>query len=169
MGGKTRYPNRGNGLAIQFLRSLAGYYRNSCVLFPFHVLPNGYAQFCHTDEHGKHFVYAHRFICEQTHGPAPTPSHHASHSCHNPRCVNPRHLSWKTASENMQDKKANGTAHLNGSRGPGGKLTPDQVLAIRAAKGVKTLAVLADEHGVTIKTIRNAQNRVHHANVAETA
>lgn len=48
-------------------------------------------------------VYAHRYACERAHGPAPSPEHVVMHSCDNPPCVNPTHLSWATQSDNMFD------------------------------------------------------------------
>jgi hypothetical protein len=46
--------------------------------------------------------YAHRVACERAHGPAPSPDSVAMHSCDNPPCVNPAHLSWGSQSENVK-------------------------------------------------------------------
>lgn len=53
----------------------------------------------------------HRVMCEQAHGHPPTTKHHAAHECGNGHlgCINPRHLAWKTASENEADKIRHGT------------------------------------------------------------
>lgn len=148
------WKTRGNGDGIKFLRALVGHTSDECIIWPFSRHPTGYAGFGYL---GKSY-YVHRFMCELAHGPSEFPKTQAAHSCHNQSCVNPRHLSWKTPSQNMLDKRANGTAHLNGGQGWKGKLTPEQVAEIRAMKGVKTLAVLSSQFGVTIKTIRSAQN-----------
>jgi len=61
------------------------------------------------------------------HGKPPTSKHHASHQCGVRACVNKRHLSWKTPSENEQDKRMHGTY----SRGPARKLSDGDVREIR--------------------------------------
>lgn len=48
-----------------------------------------------------------RLVCEAVWGPAPSPDHHAGHTCpdgENCRCVNPNHLRWMTPEENQQWK-----------------------------------------------------------------
>lgn len=147
--------NSGKGKCIQFLRENVAYAGDDCLLWPYASLPNGYG---HLGYLGK-VHYSHRLMCELAHGPKPTPEHGlVRHSCHNPRCVNPRHVSWGTASQNMLDKRANGTASLNGGQGRRGKLTPEQVAEIKSLKGEETLAATATRFNVTIKTIRSAQN-----------
>ncbi|WP_292637037.1 hypothetical protein [Mesorhizobium sp.] len=47
-----------------------------------------------------------RLVCEEVHGPPPSPDHEAAHSCDNGDlgCATKRHLSWKTPKENTADK-----------------------------------------------------------------
>lgn len=47
-------------------------------------------------------LYAHRVACEREYG-QPGPEQVAMHSCDNPPCVNPAHLSWGTQSQNVRD------------------------------------------------------------------
>src|SRR5436309_2180466 len=104
--GKTAY-NRGKGAAIAFLRALLSHQGDGCVTWPFSRLQNGHGTLGYL---GK--VYrAHQLMCELAHGPRPTLGHQSAHSCGKGHegCVNPRHLSWKTASENQQDRKLHGT------------------------------------------------------------
>lgn len=51
------------------------------------------------------FVSPHRQVCEWAHGSAPSPIHHAAHSCDVNLCCNPAHLRWATQSENERDKQ----------------------------------------------------------------
>jgi hypothetical protein len=67
--------------------------------------PNGYGQFWT----GQHKIGAHRFSYELAHGPI-TERLWVCHSCDNPPCVNPAHLSLGSQLENMQDKVRKGRA-----------------------------------------------------------
>src|SRR4051812_5100930 len=104
-------PNKGKGEAVAWLREHALYCGDDCLIWPF-SRARGYGNFGYL---GKN-IYAHRFMCELIHGPAPTPDHHAAHSCGNGHkaCVNPMHITWKTSSENMRDKELHGTTRPKG-------------------------------------------------------
>jgi DNA invertase Pin-like site-specific DNA recombinase len=57
------------------------------------------------------------------------------HSCDNPRCVNPRHLSVGTHQDNADDKVAkNRQARMFGEDNPASKLTEKQVIDIRTER-----------------------------------
>ena len=106
--------------------------------------------------------------------PRPSAAHVAMHTCDNPRCVNPRHLKWGTATENMQDmwrKGRSGTQKriaaemdlaamsLAKPRRGATKLSEDLVRYIRTTD--KSTADLARELEVTWACIDNVRkNRV---------
>ncbi len=137
---------RGKGRALAWLREHASYQGDDCLLWPFSKYRGGYGQF---GLNGK-LCKAHRYMCELVHGPAPSPAHETAHSCgkgHN-GCVSPKHLSWKTHSENQIERRRHGTQN----KGRGWKLTPDDVAAIRAsAEKPKDLAA---RYGVGENNIR---------------
>lgn len=126
----------------------------NCWIWPYNKLPQGYGQILW---HGK-MSRAHRVVCEIAHGSAPTPKHHAAHSCGQSACINPFHLSWKTASENERDKRLHGTAQIGEGNGVA-KLTDDQVRDIvRLRKSGATQPELAKQFGVTQPTISDIVN-----------
>src|SRR5687768_13005961 len=49
------------------------YEGNECLFWPFSRRQNGYAQLNQRS--------VHRMVCEEKHGPPPTPRHQAAHSC----------------------------------------------------------------------------------------
>lgn len=141
---KHTKPNglKGKGKAHQWMLDHAGYPHDYCLIWPFSK-GRGYGYFQHLSQK----FMAHRFMCELANGPAPTPEHQAAHSCGRgaDACVNPKHLSWKTPSENQLDKRIHGTVWRQETRT---KLTPIQVLEIRGLKGRKTQDELAEMFGV---------------------
>lgn len=129
------------------------YQGDDCVAWPF-AMVRGYGAFVHD---GKRHV-AHRFMCELVNGPPPTPEHQAAHSCGKGHegCVNPRHLSWKTATENALDRRLHGTASLNRD-GPKGRLTDQQWNEIRARRGTETQEATAKRYGISMRHVRTIQ------------
>lgn len=120
---------------------------DDCILWPFSLDTKGYAQVCI----GKSTVRkASRVMCELAHGSPPTIRHQAAHSCRNRHCINPRHLSWKTQSENEADKKRDGTVYRN-KHGRRPLLTPDQIRLIQTTRG--NAVGLAKQFGVQRETI----------------
>ena len=91
------------------------------------------------------FVYAHREVLEIYKGAPVAPNIHALHSCDNPLCCNPNHLSWGTNSKNRRE--ARDRLYNQGNQ----KLRPYQVSAIRS--DTRTQKEIAIEYAVCISTI----------------
>jgi len=94
----------------------------------------GYGRFQLAGRGGK-YVGPHRFSYEMVNGPVPD-GMVVMHSCDNPSCVNPAHLSVGTHKDNTADMIAKGrksSAAPKGSANGKAKLTPDQVRFIRAS------------------------------------
>jgi len=87
---------------------------------------------------------AHRVAYESWVGPVPD-GHHVLHSCDNPPCINPDHLSTGTHADNMRDMAAR-------ARSGKTKLTWDQVRDIRTRAG-QSGASMAREFSVSTDAI----------------
>lgn len=98
-----------------------------CWLWTGSKVANGYGEFW--DGHKK--VGAHRFSLEQKLGRPLESGLDCCHKCDNPSCVNPDHLYEGTRSRNILDSYERGRQPR---RKPHTPLTPEKVLAIRAAK-----------------------------------
>jgi len=90
------------GAGLEVLHSLIGHEGDTCVTWPYSRNPQGYGQTFYCGE----VMGAHRVMTILKYGPPPTNAHQAAHSCGNGRlgCVNPVHLRWATAQENIIDK-----------------------------------------------------------------
>jgi hypothetical protein len=150
---------RGQGKAVKWLWGHIDYNGLDCLIWPFARFHTGYGNFGHL---GKHYS-AHRFMCALVHGPAPSALHVAAHSCGRGQhgCVHPRHVSWKTRSENELDKREHGTSKWRESarNGKRYKLTREQVLEIRELEGKRSAAELEKQFGVTRSNIRSIWKR----------
>lgn len=93
-------------------------------------------------------VYAHRFSYELYRGAIP-PGMQLLHSCDNPRCVNPDHLSIGTCKENLQDMKEKDRSTF-GERNQRAVLSKTQVEAIKIllASGAMSQGEIAKQFGV---------------------
>ena len=134
-------------LAINYLNeTVLPYLGNDCLLWPFNRNQSGYGTIRCGDTSG----IVSRLVCENRHGPPPTPDHHAAHSCGNGHlgCVTGNHLSWKTRLENMADMIAHGRS-ARGDRHPLAKLSEGQVRMIFAMKGVIPMRKLAKQFNVS--------------------
>ena len=80
---------------------------DECLLWPFSHNGNGYG----TMRTGSKTVRVSRRVCEHVNGPPPTPKHDAAHSCGNGHigCCTKRHMSWKTRSENLLERRIHKT------------------------------------------------------------
>ena len=108
---------------------------------------------------GKRRVYAHRYAYEMLVGPIPD-GMFCMHKCDNPSCVNPKHLTVGTCSDNLRDMVMKGRSS-RGEKRWCAKLTEDDVRAIRTryATGKVSTYSLAGEYGASQSAI---QLVVHH-------
>lgn len=95
---------------------------------------------------------ASRYMCELANGPPPFEWYQAAHSCGDRGCVNPKHLSWKTPTDNLLDRREHGT-FPQGSRNPNSKLSAADVSYILSMKGMVVQQRLAEMFGVSHGTI----------------
>ncbi len=139
---KTPMYNKGKGAAHAWIVEHIDYAGDDCLPWPFSKT-RGRGILGHNGER----YYACRLMCEYAHGPAPSPEHEAAHSCGkgHESCTNPRHLSWKTRTENRRDCIEHGTS----IRTRPNSLTKAQADEIRPLRGVETADVVAARYGVS--------------------
>lgn len=122
-----------------------------------HKTPNGYGRI-QTGGKGSPHESAHRVSYELHHGPIPE-GLVIMHSCDNPACVNPAHLSVGTYKDNTQDMirkgRKRGTSPI-GERSGKARLTEEAVRFIRA-NPTMTHVALARHLGVGTSTIRGVR------------
>jgi len=145
--------NKGKGKGIQWILAHVDYDGEGCLIWPLSRNPEtGYGMFGLNGE----LLYAHRHMCTLANGPPPSPEHEAAHSCGNGRggCAHPKHLDWKTPSENALDCRAHGT-HLRNTKGSRQTLTDEQVAEIRSLNGEMTQRNIANKFGCSPSTVRD--------------
>lgn len=143
--------SKGEGKAYRWLLAHKDYQHDDwCLVWPFARDKHGRGLLgCNGEHH-----WAHRLMCRLVKGEPPTESHTAAHNCGNGHggCINPHHLSWKTQAENLEDCREHGTL-VRHHGGNVRRILPEEVEAIRGARGFQTQAQLAAKFGVSEGTI----------------
>lgn len=141
---------RGDGQGIKFLRAHLNDADGPCVIWPLFRDPEtGYGRMGHEGE----IYYSHRKMCEMVNGPAPTAKHQATHNCGNGHggCIHPKHLEWKTNTENQIDRHHHGTFSGQGKHPY--KLNEEKVAQIMALKDRLSQTKIAKRFCVSRDTI----------------
>lgn len=79
-----------------------------CYVWTSSLTSSGYAKIGYGENGKVYEVKAHRIACFAAHGAPPEGKTCVMHSCDNPMCVRPEHLSWCTRTENNADKVSKG-------------------------------------------------------------
>lgn len=159
---------KGEGKAYRWLVAHHDYPHDEwCLVWPFARDKHGRGMLGYNGVH----YWAHRFMCQLVKGDPPTPDHTAAHSCGNGHggCINPHHLDWKTQAENLEDCREHGTL-VRHHGGNVRRVMPEEIEAIRGARGFQTQAQLAAKFGVSEGTIsdiwhgrsHNGESKIKH-------
>lgn len=137
-----------------FLKNVALPYKgDECLIWPFGHNGENYGKLLIDGVR----VYAHRVVCEETNGPAPSDQHEAAHNCGNGNmgCVTPGHLRWDTRLGNAADTLIHGTRNRGEINGAA-KLTKEDVQEIRRLRSLGVFQRdLAEKFSVSIHAIVN--------------
>lgn len=134
----------GKSRALEIIHENVNHTGDDCLIWPMGRDDKGYGFLNFEGKSPK----AHRLMLILAKGEPPTPKHQASHTCGNGHlgCFNPRHLVWKTNSENQRDRRKHG--RHKGAIGRYSRLTPQQIKFIQDNRGVIPIRKLAVMHGV---------------------
>lgn len=148
------------GEPLEFLREAIKEPGDSCIEWPYGTTRGGYGSVWFAGR--KH--RAHRLALILYSGETPPTGIEVAHAveCHNPVCINPRHLRFATSEENHSDKRLNGT-HREGEKVHLAKLTETDVISIRADD--RTHDVIAEDYGISQPQVSRIKKRKTWAHV----
>jgi len=127
---KSRGVRTPRGTAMRYFEAHIHDQTDDCMIWPYAADKDGYGYLWRPG--AGRYTRVGVLACTYRNGPMPRPGMVAAHgTCHDVRCWNPRHLTWKTHYENAQDRKRDGTT-LHGEANHRAKLTEELVLQIRA-------------------------------------
>jgi hypothetical protein len=138
-----------NPEAKLFIQKALNYNEDACLIWPFSLNRDGYAQIHIRTNNEK----VSRIICEHFHGQPPTNKHDAAHLCNIRACINGKHLEWKTRKENIADELIFETRNRGEKHGLS-KLTQEQVIEIKKLLRNHTMASIARRFKVDPGTIQ---------------
>lgn len=144
-----------HGSAIEFVRSVVEDPPDGCAIFPYYGGGRRGRPRVWLD--GKQINAARAALILATGGDRH--GMHAAHEplvCHNPLCVNPRHLRWATAAENAADKAVDRTL-VRGAAHPTAKFTEADIRAIRADD--RPHSHIAAQYGTSKNYVWQIKNR----------
>lgn len=143
------------GRAEDFIKWACQQEVDHCIVWPFRSKTGPNREYGAVSKgFSKYGGRAHRVVCGLYYGDPPSEDYHAEHLCGNSLCVNPKHLKWSTATENMRRKIEHGTSCTPV------KLSREIAREIRRAYGAgeKTVRQMAAEYGVSVTNIYNIIN-----------
>lgn len=147
------------GEPLKWLQDHVSYSSDECLKWPFAYYPTGYGLINLNPLNKKSkATMASRYMCFLANGNPPTKDYQAAHSCGNGHkgCVNPKHLSWKTRSDNEKDKIIHGTSN----RGSGnGQSILDEEKVIQIRNSTKNRGLIAEEFGVSLSTVYDIKSK----------
>ena len=130
---------------------------SGCWIWTGCILSNGYGQI-HDHQNGQNVkLGAHHASWLLHRGKIPS-GILVLHKCDTPLCVNPDHLFLGTQKDNAQDRNRKGrNANVKGTRHPLCRLSPEQIVAIRADKRVQT--IIAKDFGISQSHVSAIKNK----------
>jgi len=138
----------------KFLETALLQQTDECILWPYSCDNHGYAGMNIDNKTRK----VHIIVCEKIHGEKPFQRAEAAHSCGNGHlgCINHRHLSWKSHSDNQMDRILHGTSN-RGTQHGNHLLTEEDILKIKKLPHTNSEEVGA-RYGVAARTVRDIWN-----------
>lgn len=123
-----------------------------CIRWPFATADNGYGRIEHpaydTD-------LVHRIVLTACQGDPPDDAAIAAHLpqvCHEPGCINQRHLRWATQADNQADRVLDRTSN----RGRGSQLATSEVLTI--ARSTARSVEIGEQYGISRQAVADIRS-----------
>lgn len=140
------------GRTKRWIEDHKNYNGNDCIVWPFARNKRGYGNIYFKGV----YTVASRVMCIKAHGEPESKLMEAAHSCGNgvEGCMNPKHLSWKTHTENENDKNKHKTRY-RGSDCSFSKYDWPLIRSIRADSKEMRNKDIAEKYNITRQMVSN--------------